>query len=344
LFLLLLSSLRVPFPANAYVAAVVSACLTTVLALPLWRKWCLRTGLVDDPGHRKIHEQPIPLAGGLAVITGLLVPSAVAALLLYLQRHAGLALIPMADAHASSLLSYGLNRRKVELVCIFVGALGMLIVGLLDDKHELRPSLKFTGQLFAGLLVAASGARVTLFVHSTLFHYALTTLWLLTVVNAFNFMDNMNGLCAGLGAIGAACFAMLAAAHGQYLVALIAFLTLGALLGFLPYNFPRARAFLGDAGSHLVGYLLAVLAILPHFYTTHHPRHWAVLAPLFVLAVPLGDMVWVVLLRWRKGQPFYVGDTNHLSHRLARSGLSRTKAVLVIWGLAAALGAVAWLL
>jgi UDP-GlcNAc:undecaprenyl-phosphate/decaprenyl-phosphate GlcNAc-1-phosphate transferase len=123
-------------------------------------------------------------------------------------------------------------------------------------------------------------------------------------------------------------------------VALIAFLTFGALLGFLPYNFPQARAFLGDAGSHLVGYLLAVLAILPHFSTLRRPRHWAVLIPLAVLAVPLLDMVWVVALRWRMGKPFYQGDTNHLSHRLVRRGLSRTQAVLLIWFLAALSGVV----
>ena len=109
------------------------------------------------------------------------------------------------------------------------------------------------------------------------------------------------------------------------------------MLGFLPYNFPRARAFLGDAGSHLVGYLLAVLAILPHFYTVRHPRRWAVLFPLLILAVPLADLVWVVLLRWRIGQPFYQGDTNHLSHRLVRRGLTRSQAVLAIWLAAEAL-------
>ena len=118
---------------------------------------------------------------------------------------------------------------------------------------------------------------------------------------------------------------------------MIAFLTVGALLGFLPYNFPNARAFLGDAGSHLVGYLLAVLAILPHFYTSHHPRPVAVLIPLLVLAVPLLDLIWVVMLRWRKGQPFYVGDTNHLSHRLVRRAV-RAGAVAIHLGLAALLG------
>jgi len=153
----------------------------------------------------------------------------------------------------------------------------------------------------------------------------------------------MNGLCAGLGALGAWHFAALAAADAQYLVALIAFLTFGALLGFLLWNFPDGRIFLGDSGSHLVGYLLAVLAILPHFYTAQHPRRWAVLIPLLVLGVPLFDLVRVVVVRWRIGQPFYMADNNHLSHRLVRAGLSRTCAVLLIWLAAAILGALACL-
>ena len=118
----------------------------------------------------------------------------------------------------------------------------------------------------------------------------------------------------------------MAAAQGEYLVAITGFLMCGALVGFLPWNFPRARSFLGDAGSHLVGYLLAVLA------------------PLLVLAVPLLDLAQVCLYRtWHK-KPFWIGDTNHLSHRLTRAGLSRTQAVLILWLLAAMIGAVAcWL-
>jgi UDP-GlcNAc:undecaprenyl-phosphate GlcNAc-1-phosphate transferase len=157
-------------------------------------------------------------------------------------------------------------------------------------------------------------------------------------------MDNMNGLCAGLGALGAGCFGLVSAGQGQYLVATTAFLATGALLGFLPFNFPRATAFLGDAGSHLTGYLVAVLAILPHFYTRHHPHPLAVLTPVLVLAVPLGDLVWVVLLRLHKGQPFYLGDTNHLSHRLVRRGFTQVQAVVLIWVLAAAAGGLAFLL
>jgi UDP-GlcNAc:undecaprenyl-phosphate GlcNAc-1-phosphate transferase len=347
------------FPSNVYLLAAASACVTVLASLPLWRRWCLRTGLVDDPGHRKIHDRPIPLAGGLAVMTGLVVPTLVAGLALWWQKSGGdggggtalpgsgsrgIGRLVLLDPHSAFLLHYGLGRRAIELAGIFLGAFGMLWVGWLDDKHELNPRAKFAGQLLIAGLVAASGARITLFVPNVLFSYVITILWILTVINAFNFMDNMNGLCAGLGAIGAIHFAVIAAADGQYLVALIAFLTFGALLGFLPYNFPRARAFLGDAGSHLVGYLLAVLAILPHFYSVRHLRRWAVLIPLLVLAIPLADMAWVVLLRWRIGQPFYQGDTNHLSHRLVRRGLTRTQAVLVIWLAAEALASLAYLL
>lgn len=285
----------------------------------------------------------MPLAGGLTVMTALAAPTLLAVLLLWLWP--GLAeKIPPLNASTTPLLTHGVHRRSLELAAILLGAVGMLLVGLWDDKHESRPAVKFFWQLAVAAMVSASGARITLFVPSIVFSYAVTILWILTVINAFNFMDNMNGLCGGLGAIGAFCFGLSAAtaAVPQYLVALIAFLICGALAGFLPHNFPRAKSFLGDSGSHLVGYLLAVLAILPHFYTPRNPHAVAVLTPLLILAMPLGDLVWVVALRTKMGKPFYVGDNNHLSHRLVRLGLSRTQAVLVIWLLAAAFGALAF--
>jgi len=116
------------------------------------------------------------------------------------------------------------------------------------------------------------------------------------------------------------------------------------LLGFLPHNYPTAKAFLGDSGSHLTGYLLAVVAILPHFHTPDNPHPLAVLKPLLVLGVPLVDLAQVVIYRWRIGQPVYVGDNNHLSHRLVRTGLSRSLAVALLWLAGALIGGIAcWL-
>jgi UDP-GlcNAc:undecaprenyl-phosphate GlcNAc-1-phosphate transferase len=314
-----------------YIVALISAALVSALSLPLWRRWCARRGLVDDPGARKIHAAQTPLAGGLAVFTGILIPL-LAGIVIGLAMH---------HSDTVALFEYGLNKRAIQLLGIFGGALGMLSLGMADDWIELPPATKFGGQLLIALLVAACGVRITLFVPNILFSYAVTILWILTLVNAFNFMDNMNGLCAGLGIIAATAFALIAALSGQYLVATMAFVGAGALLGFLPYNFPRASAFLGDAGSHLIGFLLAVLAILPHFYTAKHPHSLAVLKPLMVLAVPLGDLCWVVLLRWRAGKPFYIGDNNHLSHRMTRRGFSKTAAVVLIWLVALAIASIA---
>jgi UDP-GlcNAc:undecaprenyl-phosphate/decaprenyl-phosphate GlcNAc-1-phosphate transferase len=339
-----------------YALAFAAAFFTALLLAPFWRKLCLRVGLIDEPGGRKTHGEPVPLAGGLTVMTGILIPATIGQLLILIQEAGfnpatagsggagqfSFRILPL-DPHLFQLLAYGLHKRAYELAAIFLGALGMLTVGILDDKHELRPGAKFIGQFLVALLVAMTGARITLFVPSPIFSYVITILWILTVINAFNFMDNMNGLCGGLGAIGALCFTLVSALSGQYLVALIAALTCGALVGFLPYNFPRGRIFLGDSGSHVVGYLLAVLAILPHFHTPEQPRAWAVLYPLLILAVPLGDLAWVVFQRWRAGKPIYVGDTTHLSHRLVQAGLSRTHAVLWIWLLAAVVGALALL-
>ena len=320
------------FPFNFFLAAFAGALLTTLLALPLWRRWCLRTNLVDDPGRRKIHDTPVPLAGGFAVLTGILLPLVLGASFIKF----GVIKISFAN-----LIAHGLERRELELAAIAFGAVAITILGWLDDKHELKPLPKFVGQFLIALLVAVACKRITLFVHSEVFSYAITILWLLTVMNAFNFMDNMNGLCAGLGAIGALLFALIAATNGEYLVALMGFLMCGALIGFLPWNFPDARAFLGDAGSHLVGYLLAVMAILPHFYTKQNPHPLAVLSPLLVLAVPLIDLAQVVILRTLNRKPFWIGDTNHLSHRLVRVGLSRTRAVLILWLIAVMIGVLA---
>src|ERR1017187_7044364 len=332
---LVISHSAMSFPFNFFAAAFLGAFATSLLALPLWRKWCLRTNLVDDPGHRKIHATPVPLAGGFAVLTGILLPLGVGTILLKLG---------IVKISSAGLIVHGIDRRAIELAALTLGAVAITLLGLLDDKHELKALPKFIGQILIAIAVAAACKRITLFVHSEIFSYAITILWLLTVINAFNFMDNMNGLCAGVGAIGAFIFALIAATNGEYLVAITGFIMCGALVGFLPWNFPRARVFLGDAGSHLVGYLLAVMAILPHFYTRQEPHHLAVLAPLLVLAIPLLDLAQVSVFRMLNKKPFWIGDTNHLSHRLVRAGLNRTRAVLLLWLVAASIGAIAcWL-
>lgn len=323
------------FPEHAYLATGIVAFVAALISMPIWRWLCIRTNHVDDPGHRKIHDRPIALAGGLGTITGFMAPII-----------AGLAALQFGAFPQSAIddLAYGFGARKWQLVAIIAGALAMVILGWLDDRHELKPSIKFSGQLLVTAAVAASGVRITLFVPSVVFSYAITIFWMLTLINALNFMDNMNGLCAGIGSIAAGWFAAIAIGHGQYLVALLALAIGGSLLGFLPYNFPKASSFLGDAGSHLVGFLLAVLAILPHFYSHKTPNRLAVISPLLILGVPLLDLVWVVIIRWQLGKPFWIGDNNHMSHRLNRRRFTRPQSVMILWALGLLLGGIAFLL
>ena len=217
------------FPTNAYLAAFLSALAAAVISFPLWRRFCFIAGLIDDPGPRKIHLQTIPLAGGLTVMTGLLFP--LLAGWIWLSAHsyqppAGFVAphtqaqssqadaynISDADPIAGYLLKYGYDRRVLELVGILFGALGMLAVGCLDDRFELKPLAKFGGQFIIAAAVAACGVRVTLIrAHPYIQlrdHHPMDS----HHRKRINFMDNMNGLCAGLRSIGAVIFGGIAAA------------------------------------------------------------------------------------------------------------------------------------
>jgi len=331
----------VGFPANVYLLAVAAAIVTSALSLPIWRKWCVRTGLMDDPGARKIHALPIPLAGGFAVITGIILPIVGASLLLWglmnpaynasLQK-----LLPghLFDQGSVALLVHGIEVRKIELAGILGGAVGMLAIGWLDDKHELKPFTKFAGQFIIAAMVAASGARITLFVHNAGFSYVVTIFWIIAVINAFNFMDNMNGLCAGLGAIGVWYLAIIAAGEGQYLVALIAFLTFGALLGFLPYNFPRARAFLGDAGSMSLGHVV-FWSLLPASPDVRGEGAWA--PYLWPMALPVLDTAAVIASRLFSGQSPLQADRLHIHHLLQDAGIGPRASLAILLAAAVSL-------
>ena len=318
------------FPIGFYILAFLGGALVSAGTLPFWRFCCKSIGLMDAPGYRKIHDSPVPLAGGLAVITGLAIP------ILFVFLCVCLGSIPESIAH---IVSYGLSNRGWQLAVILVGSIAMLALGMLDDSRDLLPKWKLLGQVIIALAVAASGVRVTMFVDSDIFSYAITVLWILTVTNSVNFQDNMNGLCPGLGIICGWFFAWHAGLEGQYLVATLAFLFSGALFGFLPFNFPKGRVFLGDGGSHVVGFVLSVLAVLPDFYSDDTPYKWLIITPLLILFIPLTDLISVIVIRCRLGQPIWVGDNNHFSHRLVRSGHPKTRAVLLLLLISAAIGA-----
>jgi len=176
---------------------------------------------------------------------------------------------------------------------------------------------------------------------------AVTVLWFAAITNAFNFLDNMDGLSAGVATICAALLLACALLSGQWFVAGVLALLIGALLGFLAFNFPPASIFMGDGGSLVIGFLLAFGSVRVTYTDLDTPAAtsggwWAVLTPLVVLAIPLYDLTSVTLIRLSQGRSPFVGDTQHFSHRLVQRGLTRSAAVIVIYAgtLAAGLGGV----
>jgi UDP-GlcNAc:undecaprenyl-phosphate GlcNAc-1-phosphate transferase len=314
--------------------------LSFVLALlltPVFRRLSPRLGFVDQPNlDRKIHSEAMPLLGGVAVFSAFAVNVLFNyVLVLPLAGRVDLPWVDMPDVRG---YIEGAFRVGPKLLVLLAGGALMVALGMVDDKRDLKAGPKLLGQVGIALLVALTGMRVTVFIGNHWINILVTVVWIVTLTNAMNFLDNMDGLCTGVGMICAGVFGFIAVVQEQYFVAVLAWALAGALLGFLPYNFKPATIFLGDAGSHLVGYLLAVLPILGTFYHPGSPTLLPVLIPLLVLAVPLADMAIVMGIRLRRGQPVYVGDANHISHRLVQLGLPQSWAVTLIYLITLTLG------
>lgn len=311
-------------------AAVLTAALTA-LAIPAGR----RLGVMDMPeaeAHKK-HRTPMSLLGGPALFLAwlIVVGGGLAAVLAFPDAWAN------SPVHAHLT---GLESVVGRLGLIIAGAALMLAVGLVDDLRPLNPLTKLIAQAVVCGAVAASGIRITLFVTNPLVTWAITTFWLLFIVNAVNFFDNMDGMAAGTTVVSSFLFFALAALQGQYFIAVLAAATGGAALGFLVFNWPPAKLFMGDSGSHVLGFLLGIIAILTTFYSPgQNATPASLLIPMLILALPIFDLFAVVWLRIRRGVPFYQGDNMHISHRFRRMGLGPGATTAAVHLLALTLGA-----
>ncbi len=301
-----------------------------------------RWGLVDKPGDRKVHSTNMPTGGGLAIWLGIVGPLAVgqvAVWLLYGARfgvkHAG-----PPDGSLGGLVALhlgGLIQQSVKLWTILAGGTVLTVLGLLDDRFGLSWKLRLGVETAVALTLVALGWRMSLFIDAPWLTGALSVVWIVGLINSFNMLDNMDGLSAGVAAIAAAILAVVmltvrnpATNQPQLFTGGLLLVIVGSLLGFLGHNRPPARLFMGDAGSYLIGYLLAMMTLTGTFAWANLPKH-AILAPLCVLAVPLYDTLTVVVIRLRSGRSPFVGDRSHFSHRLVELGMTKGQAVLTIY-------------
>jgi len=300
-----------------------------------------RIGFVDHPGHRKIHANPKPLGGGVAMFWAVAIPVILGVAGLY----SGLLPGRLADQHETMLaLARGAKQQAPLALGMLAGAFVLHVLGLIDDKRALGPWIKLVVQLAvtAAFVVHFDVRAVTALDHLGAGKWpsvTLTILWIAAISNAFNFLDNMDGLSAGVAAVCAIAFLVTTILIEQWFVAATLALLIGALLGFLWFNFPPARIFMGDSGSLVIGFILGVLTVR----TTFLPKGedfaagwYAIFAPVIVLAVPLYDLIVVSIIRLARGHSPFRGDTNHFSHRLVARGMSRRTAVLCIYVVTAA--------
>lgn len=306
---------------EAHVMGLVAAAVAFVAALllvPTMRVVALKGGVTDKPGGRKLQRAPVPLLGGVGVTL-----AAVAGVLLAAKLR--LDYVPSPVGTTRVLVAGGL----------------MFAIGLVDDlfKDRVGPLPKFVAQFVAVvILFLPSYTKLVAgeFGPGNTFYLFATTLWFLTVVNAVNFVDNMNGLCSGLGMISllVGLFGLTGATDVRY--TLMAGGLGGALLGFLPWNYPKARIYLGDTGSHVAGFFLALLSLefTGGFMGTGSRLLGldAFVPAMLVLGVPLFDLLFSVVRRHRERRPIFHGDARHLSHRLVGAGLDPASAVMLLWG------------
>jgi UDP-GlcNAc:undecaprenyl-phosphate/decaprenyl-phosphate GlcNAc-1-phosphate transferase len=302
---------------DAVLAFLVAAAIAWLL-VPYAERLAYRVGAIDQPTERGLHDRPMPRLSGLAILAGVEV--------------AGWIWLP-GDGESRSIL---------------LGALAIAAVGVIDDVRGLPALPKLLGQIAAALVPVLAGVRVdNLTLHFVggfqlgWLAYPLTVLGIVAVINVINFIDGVDGLAAGVCTIAAVALAVIALSLERNAAGVLAALTAGAALGFLRHGFPPASSFMGDTGSNLLGYLLAVASVQGALKTN------AVIAlaiPLVVLAVPILDTGFVVAKRLKYRQPIYQADSWHFHHRMANIGFSQRRTIaymyawtLVLAGLALAL-------
>lgn len=308
-----------------YAYALISTFFLSMLLTAVMRRLAWRFDILDHPGERKVHAEPMPLMGGVAIVVSFFAIVLTHILVFRVMRIAGL---PGLEDDVLEFLGEG---AKIKVTGILAGALMVFILGVVDDLRALSAPTKLVGQIGAAMILVASGMRIEAFVLSNFWvSVAVTVFWVVMITNSLNFLDNMDGLCGGVAVIAAMSF-FLAVNPDETLVRVVLMVFAGAVGGFLYHNLAPARIFMGDAGSMFNGYMLATVSLLGTFHHADTPSPIAVTAPLFALAVPLFDTMTVLFIRWRAGVPLMKGDKRHFSHRLVQLGMSPRQAVEFIF-------------
>lgn len=303
---------------KAYVAAFAVAVLVAAGLTPLVRRLAFRIGAIDLPGGRRIHKHGIPRLGGVGIYLGFLAP-----------------LVGLFLVESSVALSF--RGELWRVVGVFVGGLGMCALGFADDVRGIRALYKLYAQIAAASFAFACGFRIDAIglpllgdLSMGVFAFPVTVLWIVGIINAVNLIDGLDGLAAGVVFFAALTNFVVAWLAGSVFVAVLMAATMGAVLGFLFYNFNPARIFMGDSGSYFLGYVLATTSLAGA--SQKASTTVSLLVPIIALGVPIFDTLFAMVRRFLERRSIFSPDRGHLHHRLLDMGLTQRRAVLILYG------------
>ena len=329
----------------AALGAMALALAISALATPLMRKLAGWFNMADVPSRHKTRAAAVPLLGGCAIFIAILAPALGMLAVARVWAHGGIKNIPWWVPDRLAEHVGGAAARAPMALGILAGATALHVLGLIDDRRHLGAWIKLAAQtVVAAGVVALCDVRILATLGGPI-SVILTVLWLVVITSAFNLMGNMDGLPAGVAAICAASLLGVSAGTGQLFVSAGLCLVIGALAGFLPYNFPPAKIFMGNAGSLVIGFLLGVLSCLTTYVPAGRVYYlYGLFVPLVLMAVPLYDMFSVIALRIRERRNPMVGDNRLSSGRLVKRGMSVRKTLLTVYLCTAGTGVAASLL
>jgi UDP-GlcNAc:undecaprenyl-phosphate GlcNAc-1-phosphate transferase len=315
-----------------YAILLVATLLAAVGGTPVVRGLALRWGVLDRPGVRKLQKAPVPYLGGLALLAAF-VAGAIAMVVLdaNMRRRFGVELRPLAVLLAPAVLIFA--------------------VGLVDDVRGVRPRTKLLAQALAGTILCACGVRIeslsvsqTFVVELGPWSWPVTIAWIVSVSNALNLIDGLDGLASGIALIAAGTLAAVALHYDQRMIAGLALCVCGSLAGFLFFNFNPAKIYLGDSGSLLLGYLIGALTVMQTSAVAalNGPPPFASFAiPALALGVPIFDSLYSIVRRVVERRSPFAADKGHIHHRLLALGWRPVRVVLALWGISLASGGLA---
>lgn len=283
---------------------------------PIMRRIALKQNIMVHPGGRRVHTRPTPLWGGFAIYAGFAISSIIFLLLFLLQK----------------------GRLDISGVGLIVSGAIIVTLGMLDDMREMSPKAQIAAIIVSAIVVVSFGVRIQ-FVTNPLGHpqmlhvpiilsWIITLLWIFGVTKTVDFMDGLDGLASGIGAIAAGALSIMTYYAGQHQVAFMAAALSGACIGFLRFNFNPAKIFMGTGGSQFIGFALAVISVIASFKMA---AAMAIVLPILVLGIPIFDGFFVMIRRFINRKPISVADKTHLHHRLLKLGLSHKQTVYLIW-------------